>query len=123
MAERQPSGRGGAGRSIGCSERASYFAEERILQPGAGRHFCIGRRRNDRCLRIPGGDQVIGWRISGSFFLGVICWAAQQEPSQPAMLSRDTVLERSLSGNEEHTYRLSLSAGQNALLTVEQKGI
>ena len=42
---------------------------------------------------------------------------------QPAILSKNSVLERTISGSEEHSYRLALAAGEYARLTVEQRGV
>jgi hypothetical protein len=46
---------------------------------------------------------------------------ALQDAPQPAILSKNNVLERTISGNEEHSYRLALAAGEYARLTVEQR--
>jgi CHAT domain-containing protein len=53
----------------------------------------------------------------------------QTSPSAPSpaveetLLIPDKVVDRALAGGQNHTYRLSLTAGQAAQLTVEQKGI
>jgi len=53
--------------------------------------------------------------------LGGFAEAARQ-PQDPQSLSTNAPIERELPGGQTHTYRIALSAGQYALVQVEQRG-
>ena len=63
-------------------------------------------------------DRIFCLLISTLFSLNAL-----QDAPQPAILSKNNVLERTISGSDEHSYRLALAAGEYARLTVEQRGV
>jgi CHAT domain-containing protein/Flp pilus assembly protein TadD len=68
------------------------------------------------CRRIR--SLLLATAISGAALQG-----QRQFPIQPTTISGNSVLEKSISGREEHLYRLPLATGQYARLRVEQRGI
>jgi CHAT domain-containing protein/Tfp pilus assembly protein PilF len=63
-------------------------------------------------------NRILCLLISTLFFLNAL-----QDAPQPAILTKNNLLERTISGSEEHSYRLALAAGEYARLTVEQRGV
>ena len=68
---------------------------------------------------------ICGFLFITTFELAHSCSAANssQQLNDPLTLERDVPIERELSGSQAHTYRIALSAGQYALVQVEQRGI
>jgi len=62
-------------------------------------------------------------RIRDLLLVTAISWVSLQAQPQPTILSINSVVEKRISGGEQHLYRLALAVGQEARLTVEQKGI
>src|SRR5262245_52840197 len=56
------------------------------------------------------------------FLLGGASAAATQQPTVPPPLIPGTPIEREISKDETHRYRITLTAGQFALAQVEQRG-
>jgi len=74
-----------------------------------------------RLLCIKGGrkmNRIFCLLISTLFSLNAL-----QDAPQPAILSKNNILERTISGSEEHSYRVALAAGEYARLTVQQRGV
>src|SRR5215470_9128601 len=69
------------------------------------------RKMNTRCLHA-----LLIFCLLGGFA------EAARQPQDPQSLSTNAPIERELPGGQTHTYRIALSAGQYALVQVEQRG-
>ena len=63
------------------------------------------------------------WLTIAVFTAAFASFSAAQNGQDAAILARGTVVERELSGGQEHEYRLALAAGEYAKVIVEQRGI